>query len=69
MSTIKRTPKDNREVSFRVWGKRGRVLEIQTNNSENSKSLVKDMGERKNKVRESRKRTSSHILENFQNIT
>ena len=69
MSTIKGTLKDNRGVSLRVWGNRERVLEIQTDNSENSKSSTRERGERKNKIRESRKRTSSHILEILQSVT
>ena len=66
MSTIKGTLKDNRGVSLRVWGNRERVLEIQTDNSENSKSSTRERGERKNKIREPRKRTLSHILETLQ---
>ena len=66
MSTIKGTPKHNKGVNL---GKRGRVPEIQTNNSENSKSLAREREERKNKIREPRKRISSHILETLQNIT
>ena len=68
MSTIKGTPKDNRGVSLK-FGKRGRVLDIQTDNFKNSKSLAMERGERKSKTRETRKRTSSHILETLQNIT
>ena len=68
MSTIKGTPKDNKRVSLK-FGKRGRVLEIQIDNFKNSKSLAMERRERKNKIREPRKRTSSHILETLQNIT
>ena len=66
ISTIKGTPKHNKGVSL---GKRGRVPEIQTNNFENSKNSAREREERKNKIREPRKRISTHILETLQNIT
>ena len=65
MSIIKWTTKHNKGVNFRVLGKRGRIPEIQAATSEKSKSSTREMGERKNKIKESRKRTLSHILETF----
>ena len=68
ISLIKGTPKHNKGISFRVLGENGRVLEIQIANSEKSKSLARERGERKDKIGEPRKRTLSHILETLQNI-
>ena len=62
MSTIKGTPKHNKG-SILEFVKKGRSPKIQTDNSENSKSSVRERGEIKNKIRKQRKRTSSHILE------
>ena len=49
MSTIKGTPKHN-EGSILKFGKKGRIPEIQIDNSENSKSSARERRERKNKI-------------------
>ena len=49
MSTIKGIPKHNRG-SILKFGKKGRLLEIQIDNSENSKCSARKRRERKNKI-------------------
>ena len=70
MSIIKGTLRHNRKRGggIQIEGK-WESSEFQKDNSQSFKSLARERGEKRNKIREPRWRNSSHILEIIQNIT
>ena len=72
MSTIKGTLKHSKKDGGErgIWREeKGESSKVQKDNSQNFKSLARERGEKRNKIREPKRRNSSHILEIIQNIT